>query len=202
MKESILESTDFSNNLEILQASIAVKIAQLETTNAFDAHYPTLDLEASLTGYDTDDPTTDSLYRDISSVMLKLNIPIYSGGATSSRVREKRLMTQSSTEDLLDIQKKVQVKYDEYMARLEASIESVSMYKSAYESALLYVDSIEKGYNHGLKSIIDLNDAKNKQYEVTYKYIENIYEMVDSYIGLLIITNDFKNIDLLDKLVE
>ncbi|MDQ1245049.1 MAG: outer membrane protein, partial [Campylobacterota bacterium] len=49
---------------------------------------------------------------------------------------------------------------------------------------------------------IDLNDAKNKLYEVRYKYIENIYEMVNSYIGLLMVTDNFKDIGLLDKLVE
>jgi len=131
-----------------------------------------------------------------------LNVPIYSGGRISSRVRELESQSLAASEELMDTQKEIQVKYDEYLALFEASVESVTMYKDAFESATIYVDAIEQGYNHGLKSIIDVNDAKNKQFEVKYKYIENIYEMVDSYIGLLITTNNFENIGLLDKLVE
>jgi len=202
MKLSVLDKDDFSSNLQLLQARLSLRLSKEEITNSFDAHYPRLDLDASYAGYETDDPTSDSLYKDVKSIMLVLNIPIYSGGRTSSRVRELELNSNAANEELINTDKEIRVKYDEYMALFDASAESVSMYKDAFESATLYVDAIEQGYAHGLKSIIDLNDAKNKQYEVKYKYIENIYEMVDSYIGLLIVTNNFENIELLDKLVE
>lgn len=202
LKLSVIDKTDFSSNLQLLQAQLALKLSREDMENSFDAHYPRLDLEASIAGYDTDDPTSDSLYKDVKNIMLVLNVPIYSGGRISSRVRELESQSLAASEELMDTQKEIQVKYDEYLALFEASVESVTMYKDAFESATIYVDAIEQGYNHGLKSIIDVNDAKNKQFEVKYKYIENIYEMVDSYIGLLITTNNFENIGLLDKLVE
>jgi len=202
IKLSVIGKTDFSSNLQLLQSQLALKLSREDIENSFDAHYPRLDLEASVAGYDTDDPTSDSLYKDVKSIMLVLNVPIYSGGRISSRVRELESQSEAASEELINVQKEIQVKYDEYLALFEASVESVSMYKDAFESAAIYVDAIEQGYNHGLKSLIDLNDAQNKQYEVKYKYIENIYEMVDSYIGLLIVTNNFEEIGLLDKLVE
>jgi outer membrane protein len=202
IKASVIDKNDFSSNLQLLKAKLALTLAKKDTHNAFVAHYPTLDLQASYSGYETDDPTSDSLYSDVQSVMLNFNLPIYNGGRVSSRVKELEFNYDAAKEEYLDTQKEIQVMYDEYIALLEASIESVSMYQEALESATLYVNAIEQGYKHGLKSVIDLNDAKNKQYEVRYKYIENIYEMVDSYIGLLIVTNDFKNIALLDKLVN
>ncbi len=202
MKESVVNKNNFSTNLALLQAKLELKVSQEEAENAFDGHYPRLNLEGSIYGFDTDDPDVQAPYKNTKNVMLVLNIPIYSGGATSSRVRESELKSKSVNEKLLDTQNQIRVQYDEYIALFEASAESVSMYKDAYESALLYVDAIEKGYKHGIKSIIDVNDAKTKQYEVKYKYIENIYEMVDSYIGLLIVTNNFESIELLDKLVK
>ena len=202
LKLSVIDKTDFTANLQLLQAQLALKLSREDIENAFDAHYPTVDLQASVAGYSTDDPTQDSLYKDVKNIMLVLNVPLYGGGRTSSRVRELESQSSAASEELIDTQKVIQVKYDEYMALFEASVESVSMYKDAFESATIYVDAVEQGYNHGLKSIIDVNDAKNKQFEVKYKYIENIYEMVDSYIGLLIVTNNFENIALLDKLVE
>jgi len=202
MRLSIADNNDFSSNLQLLQSQLSLKLSKKDIDNAFSAHYPRLDLDISVSGYGTDDPTSDSLYKDTRSAMLMLNIPIYSGGSVSSRVRELELNSQATNEELIDTQKEIQVKYDEYLALFEASSESVSIYQDALESAVLYVDSVEQGYEHGLKSIIDLSDAKNKLYEVKYKYIENIYEMVDSYIGLLIVTNNFENIGLLDKLVK
>ncbi|MFT5661940.1 MAG: outer membrane protein [Sulfurimonas sp.] len=202
MKVNVLNKNDFSMNLALLQSKLELKISNYEVKNASAGHYPKLDLEGSIYAYDTDNVDVQAPYKDTKSIMLVLNLPIYSGGSISSKVREKELTRQSVNEELLNTHKDIQVQYDEYIALFEASVASVSMYKDAYDSSLLYVDSVEQGYEHGLKSIIDLNDAKNKQYEVKYKYIENIYEMVDSYIGLLIVTNNFESIELLDKLVE
>ena len=202
MKASVQNISDFSSNLNLLQARLTIKLTNQEIENAYNAHYPRVDLEASYAMYDTDDPTNDSLYENVKNVMLVLNVPIYSGGHTSSKVRESKLRNKSANEELINTTKEIKVQYDEYLAMFEASAESVSMYKDAYESSLVHVDAVEQGYNHGLKSIIDLNDAKTKQYEVKYKYIENIYEMVDSYIGLLIVANDFEHIELLDNLVK
>ena len=202
MKISVIDKSDFSSNLQLLQAQLALKLSKKDIENAFDAHYPRLDLEASYAGYSTDDPTTDSLYKNTNSIMLVLNVPIYSGGRVSSKVKELKLTSSAANEELINTDKEIRVKYDEYLTLFEASAESVSMYKDALESSNLYVDSIEQGYQHGLKSIIDLNDAENKLYEVKYKYIDNIYDMVDSYISLLIVTNNFENIELLDKLLE
>lgn len=103
---------------------------------------------------------------------------------------------------MIDTKKQVQVQYNEYLVSFNSSAESVSMYKNAVESAELYVKSVEQGYEHGLKSIIDLNEANTKLYDVKYKYLDNIHGMVDSYIGLLIVSNNFENIGLLDKIVE
>ena len=202
MKRSISDINDLSRNLSLVQSELELKIAKNEITSATVGHYPKLDFEASIYEYDTDNVDVQAPYKNTKSAMLVLNVPIYSGGSTSSRVREMELTSKSVNEDFLNVKKDIEVMYNESFTLFKASLESVSMYKDAYDSALLYVDAIEQGYQHGLKSIIDVNDAKNKQYEIKYKYIENIYEMVDSYIGLLIVTNDFENIELLDTLVE
>ncbi|MFA6197093.1 MAG: TolC family protein [Sulfurimonas sp.] len=202
MKGSIVSSDDFEKNLKVLQAQVSLQLSKEQITNASDAHLPRLDLQASASKYNTDNPTSSTPYNNVQQAMLVLNIPIFSGGLVSSMVASSELMNKAANEDLINAKKEVQVQYDEYKANFDSSIESVSMYKNALESAELYVNAIEQGYDHGLKSIIDLNDAKTKLYDVKYKYIENIYELVDSYIGLLIVTNNFENIGLLDKIVE
>ena len=202
MQESIVDDGTFSKNLNIVQAQESLIFSQKTIDNSFDAHMPRLDLDASASLFETSNPTILDPYSDIYQARVVLNIPIYSGGMVSSKVTEAKLMKKAAYQDLLKVQKDVRVEYNEKKAIFDASIESVSMYKDAFKSATLYVDAIEQGYAYGLKSVTDLNDAKNKLYEVRYKYIENIFEMVNSYIGLLIVTNNFDNIELLDRLLN
>jgi len=189
------------NSLYIKQAKTAVEISDNEIESAFDAHLPTLNFIAKYDKYDTDDPDQFAPYSNVQYFMFTLDIPLYTGGYTSSKVSMLEFEKQAAIEDLEKIKNDTIVQYDEYMAIFEATIESVSMYKKALESSRLYVESIEEGYQHGLKSISDLSDAENKLYEVKYKYIENIYEMVSAYINILIITDDFNDIEILDSII-
>jgi len=202
MRQKVMSDVKLQESLRIKQAYDAVEISKAEIENAKSGHLPKVNFDVSYSMYDTDTPTIDAPYDSIKYAMLSLSMPIYGGGYVSSKVDSSRLMNMAANEDLQNTKKETQVMYNEYFAIFEASTNSVSMYKDALVSAELYVNAIEQGYEHGLKSIIDLNEAKNKFYEVKYKYIENIYEMVNSYIGLLMVTNNFKDMSLLDKLVD
>lgn len=202
MKEQVKGKDDFQKSLRVQQAAAALKVSEAEVENAKSGHLPKLTFDVAYSKYDTDTPTVDAAYNMTSYAMVNLNIPIYGGGYVSSRVDSSKLMQKAANEDLEGAKKEVHVFYDEYLAIFEASSQSVGMYKDAIASAELYLEAINQGYEYGLKSIIDLNDAKNKLNEVKYKYVENMYSLVDSYIGLLMVTNNFKELNLLDRLVD
>ena len=199
-KASVKESVDES--LYVKQAQAAVEVSAHELENAKDGHMPTVNFDANYAIFDTDTPTIDAPFSSIKYVMLSVEVPIFSGWQTSSRIDSSRLMYKASLEELQNAQKETRVMYEEYMARLFASMETARMYGNAYESAELYIDAMEQGYANGLKSVSDLNDAKNKLFEVRFKYAENIYELAHSYVGVCIVTNHFDDIALLDRLIE
>jgi outer membrane protein len=202
MEENVSKDSDLEKSLYIRQALASMDESRYELEYAQDGHMPQINLEAAYSFFETDDPLVDSQYNSIKYVMVSINLPLYSGGATSSRVESSRLMELAAREEMYNVQKETQVMFDEYIARFQSSAESVWIYNTAYNSAELYVEAIEKGYAHGLKSLTDLNDAKNKLYEVKFNYIENIYELVHSYIGICIVKDDFSGLALLDKLIE
>jgi len=202
MREQVVAENDLQKSLLVKQAQAQLEVSDAEVQNAKSGHLPKLTFDAVYNKYDTDTPTVDAPYNTVKYAMFSLNIPIYGGGYVSSKVDSSRLMKKAASEDLENAKKETQVFYNEYIAVFEASSQSVTMYKDALASAELYLEAINQGYEHGLKSIIDLNDAKNKLNEVKYKYVENLYSLVDSYIGLLMVTNNFKELNLLDKLVE
>ncbi len=203
MISSMREIISHNNvSLKIKQAQIALEISQSDIKLAKDGHLPKLNFDASYSMYDTDNPNIEAPYDNTRYFMFSLNLPIYSGGQVSSRVESSKLKYKAAQEELESVEKEVKVEHDEALTYFNASIESVYMYRDALKSAQLYVKSIEQGYKHGLKSLLDLNDAEVKLNEIKYKYIENMYEIVNSYIGLLVTTNNFKDIDLLDALVQ
>lgn len=202
MQSKITPELNLNESLYIQKALASVEISKNEYEYAKDGHMPKLTFDASYSMYETDDPMIDSQFKSVKYVMLNLNLPLYEGGATSSRIESSRLLQQVAYENMQNTKNEIQVKHDEFKARFDTSAESVWIYNDAYTSAELYVDAIEQGYAHGLKSLTDLNDAKNKFYKVKFNYIENIYELVNSYIGICIIKDDFTDLELLDKLIE
>jgi len=91
-----------ANNPVVLSSRAAVNIADSNMRLARSGHFPTLDLVASYSDFKdskrlfTDDvgqPVgTTSLGVDDTTIMLRFNVPIYQGGAVSSRTRQARLL--------------------------------------------------------------------------------------------------------------
>ena len=199
--ESVVLDVKLKNNLDIQKASLNFALAQKEIKNAYNGHLPKLDLSAGYSRYETDTPTIDAPYEYTQMVMVSLNVPLFSGWYTTSKIDEAKYLQDARKESLADVQKETDIRYEELIASFEAASASVKMYKEAIESAALFVKSVQLGYEHGLKNMVDLDEAKSKYYKIRYEYVENIYELVSSYIGILILSNDFEKIEILDKIV-
>jgi outer membrane protein len=191
---------DIKSNLEIVQAQLAIEMSRLEVKNAFSAHYPKLTFDARYTLYESDDATTD--YENYSRVAVNLEIPLYQGGAISSRVEEKRLLSNSAYQDLQAVEKDLKVKFAELKSQLKNSTESMSVYNDALLSAKTYEESINLGYKNSLKSIIDVYEARNKIFEIEAEYIQNIQNFIDSYVGFLILTDNLDDLSLIDTIIK
>ena len=84
------------------------------------------------------------------------------------------------------------------MIELNNSKENISLYREAIKSSQLYLHAVNKGYEKGLKDLIDVEDARTKLFETKFKLIDAIYLYIKSYTSLL---NTFGLLSS-DKLVE
>ncbi len=202
--KSLLQLTanqDLSQNPDLKMSKLNTQIYEKEVETAKYGHYPIVDLSFSHTEYQTNDVTVD--YERDSRVVLGIKIPLYQGGKVDSQVEKNRLLLQSAKEDLIDQQREIQVKYEELLFNYKSSFEDISLQKDARQSATLYLYSVQKGYEHGLKSLIDLEDAKTKLYEIEFKLIESIYDLINTYVNILNITGrlTFHDIERLNSLM-
>ena len=182
----ISSTEDLHDNPDIKMSKLNTEISEKEIEIAKYGHYPKLDLSLSHTEYHTKDNTVD--YERDSRLMLEFKIPIFYGGRISSQVEKSRLLLLSSKEDLSDQEREVRLKFEELSLNYEAALRDIKLNKQAQSSAELYLSAVQKGYEHGLKNLIDLEDAKTKLYETKFKLIDSVYTFINSYIGILNIT--------------
>ncbi|MEM7612845.1 MAG: TolC family outer membrane protein, partial [Pseudomonadota bacterium] len=94
--EDLWVSTALEQNLDLVASRIATEIASKEVSVRRSGHLPTLDLVVRRTSSDTtlEQSTEGSPFvplqnsNDQDSISLQLNVPIFTGGTTSSRVKQ------------------------------------------------------------------------------------------------------------------
>jgi outer membrane protein len=189
----------FSSNLKLKQSQTNLDLSAKEIKSAKLAHLPTININAQYSKINADARVSN--LENTKSVMLQIEIPLYQGGAIESKVTASKLSYNSAQESLLQVEDEIKEEYEENLATFDASSSSIALYRESLNSAQAYLNSIEQSFNAGLKSSLDLNEAKSRLYEVKYRFVENLYEMIDAYINLLIITNSFEKLNLVDMII-
>ena len=190
----IAEGESLEENPDIKMSKLNTQIYEKEIEVATYGHYPKLDLSFSHEEFHTNDNTVD--YDRDSRVMLMFRLPIYQGGRVSSQIEKNRVLLYAAKEDLTDQEREVKIKYEELTLNYEAALKDIVLQKDAKNSAELYLLAVQKGYEHGLKNLIDLEDAKTKLYESKFKLIDSVYTLINSYVGILNITGKLTTHDI------
>ena len=184
----------FSQNLEIKKSKLNIDLTKKQIKNSQYGYYPKVDLSASATAYGSKNEYTD--YTRDSRVMLNMKIPLYQGGYVKADISKYRYLLSAANEDLKDVERKVEYNYEELYTKFKTSKRNITLYKDAIESARLYLHATKKGFEVGLKNVIDLEDAKAKLYESQFKLIDSVYEFIKSYVSLLNLYGDIDSIKL------
>ncbi len=165
-----------SNNLALHSRKLASRIAQLEIKRQKSGHYPRVDLIGTLAR----DKTDGSIYgagqeTENSQIILQLNVPLYSGGMTSSVVRESFARWEKST-----LLQKEEYRRTESLARAAflgvlTSSETLAALRKmvkAQESAL--AGRID-GFKAGLYNVVDVLDGYKLYYAARRDYLKTRY---------------------------
>ena len=170
-----------------LQASNYAVIAAEETLRQRKAgHAPTLDAVASYQKGDNDNlgfSNTNGLPgysgdAEQSTIGLQLNIPIYSGGLTSSQVRES-FQRLSQTEQLRESLRRQVVENTRNLHRaVNTDVETVQARKQSIISNQSALEATEIGYQVGTRNIVDVLDAQRDLYSSVRIYNNARYDYI------------------------
>ncbi|MGL5758408.1 outer membrane channel protein TolC [Plesiomonas sp.] len=190
--DQLMKEAD-AKNLSLMAARLGQELSRESIRLAESGHLPTLGLQGSLGLSDTTvtQGASPSTHGDNSSVGINLAIPLYSGGRTSSQVKEAEFGFISSSEDLERVYREIQKNVRAAHNNIVASISSINANEQAVVSAKSALDATEAGYEVGTRTIVDVLNSTRSLYNVNrqlanarYDYLINTLNLQGA-IGLL-----------------
>ena len=163
------------NSPLVLSAQAGVNVADANMRLQRAGHYPTLDLVASYQDFTNNEfiirdffqePIgTSSLGVEDTQVQLQLYVPLYQGGAVSSRTRQARFLLDAATEDLDDIQRATVRQTQNAFRAIIAGIQEVQAFGQAVVSAESALQATQAGFEVGTRTIVDVLIAEQRYYQ-------------------------------------
>jgi len=128
--------------------------------------YPSLSLGANYM-YNTQSNdfnlyTNNALNYDMSAVTLTLRIPIFDGGARSSRLKQASLDIQKLQEDIKESSNALQMAYENAKIQINNSLSTIETQNQNKILAEEVYNSTKNNYNNGLASLTDLLTAETE----------------------------------------
>jgi outer membrane protein len=187
------------NNLNIQIQQDAAKFSEQEIDRAKAGHLPTLDAVASY----NDTYSNGSSYgfgSDLKNgtIGLQLQIPLYQGGATSSRVRQAVLNKQKAQDDIDIARRQTALETQRAYLNLTTSIAQVKAYEQALISSQSQLDSTKLGYEVGVRTSVDVLNAQQQFFSAKRDLLQSRYNYLVNIIRLKAASGVVAEVDLVD----
>lgn len=194
-------------NLALVSSRFDEEIARGEIKSRRTGHYPKLDLVASYDSSDTDisdvtvgglasanpafpvDSTNDSIF-------LQFSMPLFSGGRTSSRVREAVYLHRASREQLQRVSRETERQTRDAFLSVESEISRVNALAQAVESSRTALEATEAGFEVGTRTIVDVLNSQRSLYIAITNYEQARYTYIGNVLRLKLAAGNLRIQDL------
>ncbi|MDX1298903.1 MAG: TolC family outer membrane protein [Pseudomonas sp.] len=179
--------TAAAQNLNLQASNYAVEAAEETLRQRKSGHAPTLDAVASYQKGDNDSlgfsnsaATVNRFSGDVEqrSIGLQLNIPLYSGGLTSSQVRESYQRLNQSEQLRESLRRQVVQNTRNLHRAVNTDVETVQARKQSIISNQSALEATEIGYQVGTRNIVDVLDAQRQLYSSVRNYNNARYDYI------------------------
>ena len=172
-------------NLNVIAQQAAIKASTESVARSKAGHMPTLNLVASHSYSDSSKSSSISARESTSNtISLQLSVPIYSGGLTSSRVKEAaNSLSQAKT--TLDQTRRATIRQarSAYLS-VNAGIGQVKARKQALASAQKALEATQAGFEVGTRTTVDVLNAQRELYRAQSNYARGRYDYLLTVLGL------------------
>jgi len=182
-----------SQNLALVSSRLDEALARDEISFRRNGHYPTVDLVANVGSTDSKQdqdnfngfgalPADSDFRRD--SIGIQFNLPIFSGGTTSSRVKEAIYLHRAAREQLQRVTRETDRQTrDSYLGVL-AEISRVQALQQAVASSRTALDATQAGFDVGTRTIVDVLLSQRSLYQSITNYYQARYDYLLNFMRL------------------
>ncbi|WAH58311.1 TolC family outer membrane protein [Pseudomonas silvicola] len=180
--------TASQQNLNLQASAYAVTSAEETLRQRKAGHAPTVDAVAKyqkgdndLLGFSNPSPYPGVEYHgDVEqrTIGLQVNIPLYSGGLTSSQVREAYQRLSQSEQQREGLRRQVVENTRNLHRAVNTDVEQVQARKQSIISNQSAVEATEIGYQVGTRNIVDVLDAQRQLYSSVRDYNNSRYDYI------------------------
>jgi len=203
------------SNPQILASQYNVESAEHSISSARAGHLPTIDATASYgkstqwyenggTGAAAAINRANGNGRGQTTVGVTLNVPIFAGGATQSRVRQSIYQRDAAQDSLEATRRQVVRDTLNYYRSVVAGISKVEATKAAVESSESARDATQAGFEVGTRTIVDVLIAQQNLTQALSDYSQSRHQFILDKLLLKQTagTVDVKDLEAINSLLQ
>jgi outer membrane protein len=177
-------------NARLISSRLAADITRHDISAERGGHFPSIDFLASKSWFESESSFTgtvtgqgDSDFED-TVYGVQLTVPIFSGGATSSRVRQAQYRNIAARERLERTARETErLTRDSYLG-VNSEVARVQALRQAVESAQTALQATEAGYEVGTRTSVDVLEARRRLFEAQTNYARSRYDYLLNVLRL------------------
>jgi outer membrane protein len=178
-------------NLSVIAARLDVDIAKDNIRIAQGGHMPRVELYGEYYTYDANatqtnngltGPADNNQTQD--TIGLRFTLPIYSGGATQSQVRQQVYLHRAARERLDGSMRKAERETRDSYLGVIAERARVGALKQAVKSNQTALEATEAGFDVGTRTTVDVLDARRRLFEAERDFARSRYDYLINVVRL------------------
>ncbi|MGR8981707.1 MAG: TolC family outer membrane protein [Gammaproteobacteria bacterium] len=183
-----------ANNFTIISALNQAEAARKSIEIQRSGHLPQLDLVAS---YGASDVNSSFGFRgDTRSVGMQLNVPLFEGGAVSSRTRQAQYEFEAAKENLTAVKRSIKRQIKDAYRAVMTNISRVGALKTTVASLETALEASEAGFEVGTRTMVDVLVVQRDLYRVKSQFARARYDYLINSIRLKQLSSNLTPNDL------
>lgn len=189
----------YQSSLQIALAQQSVELAARETERASAGHRPTLDAVGSLS-QNYASSSVQGIGSDVRALVIgvQLNVPLYQGGAISSRVREALANQERARQDLENARRGAALQTRQAYLGVTSGLAQVKALQQAVASTQLQLESTKLGQEVGVRTAVDVLNAEQQLSIARRDLAQALYNAVLNQLRLKAAVGKLAEADLAD----
>jgi len=175
------------NNLALKVQLKSLELATQEIDRAHARHLPTVDVVGSFADTRNNGGATPASYlidQRVLSVGLQLQLPVYQGGAITSKEREASANRQKAQDDVETARRQADLQARQAFLNVSSSVAQVKAYEQALVSSQSQLDSTNLGYEVGVRTSVDVLNAQQQLFSAKRDLLQARYTYLLSVLQL------------------